>query len=194
MAVRIQVRNGTASEWTSANPVLMQGEIGLELDTNKWKIGNGSSAWNSLAYVTQGIQGEQGDPLLWEDLTAEQKESLRGERGPAGSIDNMNGLIHFYSENLEDTSGVINLILANVFQITISDDTVFTILNAEENAHSFTLIINMGATVRTLTFPSSVKWQGGEIPDLSTANKTYILTFMTVDGGTNWLGIFGGEF
>ena len=53
----------------------------------------------------------------------------------------------------------------------------------------------MGSTVRTLTFPASVKWQGGEIPDLSTASKTYVLTFMTVDGGTNLaLECCGGEF
>ena len=52
----------------------------------------------------------------------------------------------------------------------------------------------MGSTVRTLTFPASVKWQGGDIPDMSTASKTYVLTFMSVDGGTTWLGMFGGEF
>ena len=52
----------------------------------------------------------------------------------------------------------------------------------------------MGSTVRTLTFPESVKWQGGYISDLTTLNTTYVLTFMTVDGGTTWLGMFGGEF
>jgi hypothetical protein len=29
---------------------------------------------------------------------------------------------------------------------------------------------------------------------MTTASKTYVLTFMTIDGGTNWLGMFGGEF
>jgi len=50
MAVQIQLRRGTASEWTSANPVLAEGEMGLETDTVKYKIGNGSTAWNSLSY------------------------------------------------------------------------------------------------------------------------------------------------
>lgn len=50
MAYRIQFRNDTAANWTSANPTLMQGELGLETDTRKYKIGNGSTAWNSLAY------------------------------------------------------------------------------------------------------------------------------------------------
>jgi len=51
MAVQIQTRNGTAAEWTSANPTLMVGEIGAETDTGRFKIGNGSTAWNSLTYA-----------------------------------------------------------------------------------------------------------------------------------------------
>jgi hypothetical protein len=50
MAVKIQLRRDTAAAWTSANPVLAQGELGLETDTTYYKIGNGSTAWNSLAY------------------------------------------------------------------------------------------------------------------------------------------------
>ena len=49
--VRIQVRRGLASEWTSANPILAAGELGVESDTNLFKFGNGSTAWTSLAYA-----------------------------------------------------------------------------------------------------------------------------------------------
>ena len=49
--VRIQVRRGTASQWTSANPTLAAGELGVESDTNLFKFGNGSTAWTSLAYA-----------------------------------------------------------------------------------------------------------------------------------------------
>jgi hypothetical protein len=50
----IQIRRGTASEWTSANPTLASGEQGFETDTGKVKIGNGSTAWTSLAYIGAG--------------------------------------------------------------------------------------------------------------------------------------------
>ena len=50
MPVQIQLRRDTASNWTSANPTLAAGELGLETDTSKFKIGNGSTAWASLAY------------------------------------------------------------------------------------------------------------------------------------------------
>lgn len=51
IVTQIQVRRGTAAQWTSANPILASGEWGYETDTNKGKIGNGVTAWNSLAYV-----------------------------------------------------------------------------------------------------------------------------------------------
>ena len=41
--VRIQVRRGTASQWTSANPTLAAGELGVDSDTNLFKFGNGST-------------------------------------------------------------------------------------------------------------------------------------------------------
>ena len=46
----IQIRRGTAASWTSENPTLEAGEFGLETDTGKTKIGNGSTAWTSLTY------------------------------------------------------------------------------------------------------------------------------------------------
>ena len=50
MATKIQFRRDTSANWASSNPTLDQGELGLETDTSKYKIGNGSTAWNSLAY------------------------------------------------------------------------------------------------------------------------------------------------
>ena len=46
----MQIRRGSASAWTSANPVLAEGEWGFETDTGKVKVGNGSTAWTSLSY------------------------------------------------------------------------------------------------------------------------------------------------
>jgi len=49
--VRIQVRRGTASQWTSVNPILAAGEMGVESDTNLFKFGNGTATWTALAYA-----------------------------------------------------------------------------------------------------------------------------------------------
>ena len=50
MAYQIEWRNGTAAQWTSVNPTLALGEKGVEIDTGQFKIGTGTTAWNSLAY------------------------------------------------------------------------------------------------------------------------------------------------
>ena len=50
MAIQIQLRRGTAAAWTSANPTLAAGELVIETDTDKYKIGDGSTAWTSLGY------------------------------------------------------------------------------------------------------------------------------------------------
>ena len=59
MASIIQIRRDTAANWTSLNPTLAQGEIGYETDTNKFKFGNGTTAWNSLSYfgIGSGVTG-----------------------------------------------------------------------------------------------------------------------------------------
>jgi hypothetical protein len=51
VANKIQFRRDTASNWTSANPTLSSGEFGFESDTNRFKIGDGSTAWSSLGYL-----------------------------------------------------------------------------------------------------------------------------------------------
>lgn len=48
---RIRLRRDTAANWTAANPVLLNGEVGFETDTRKLKLGDGTTAWNALLYV-----------------------------------------------------------------------------------------------------------------------------------------------
>lgn len=50
MAVLIQLRRGTQAQWSSANPVLADGEIVVETDTRQVKIGDGTTTYNSLSY------------------------------------------------------------------------------------------------------------------------------------------------
>jgi len=50
MAYRIQFRRDTTANWTSINPILLQGEFAYSLDTGFAKIGDGSSTWTQLTY------------------------------------------------------------------------------------------------------------------------------------------------
>lgn len=57
MATQIQLRRGSSTQWSSTNPILMQGEIGAELNTGRFKIGDGTGSWNSLPYSSDATTG-----------------------------------------------------------------------------------------------------------------------------------------
>lgn len=61
---KIILRRDTASNWSSANPTLSGGEIGIETDTLKFKLGNGSTAWTSLNYYATPELNDTGDVTI----------------------------------------------------------------------------------------------------------------------------------
>ena len=94
--IRIQLRNDTAENWTLANPVLLKGEMGVETDTGKTKIGNGTDNWTTLKYsgvdedTIKGIidknrdnftevtpnEGESDDQALAREVTNPKKGDM----------------------------------------------------------------------------------------------------------------------
>jgi len=50
--VKIQIRNDTRNNWTTQNPVLLKGEMGVETDTRKFKFGDGVNDWKTLEYAS----------------------------------------------------------------------------------------------------------------------------------------------
>lgn len=68
MATRMIQRRGTAAEWSSANPVLAAGEIGFETDTQKFKFGDGTTAWADITYFASADQLIDGAPELLDTL------------------------------------------------------------------------------------------------------------------------------
>jgi hypothetical protein len=79
MATRMQQRRGTASQWTSANPVLNAGEMGWESDTNKFKIGDGTNHWNDLDYfadINSTVNPAFGTSITFEGATADSYETV----------------------------------------------------------------------------------------------------------------------
>ena len=74
---RILIRRDTAANWTSANPTLASGELGGETDTGKLKLGNGSTAWNSLAYLG-GVTSVNGSTGIVTGLAALASPTFTG--------------------------------------------------------------------------------------------------------------------
>lgn len=68
--VRIQLRQDTTENWNSANPILLEGEMGYNTDTKQFKIGNGINSWNTLDYYKIPINYNDIDnkPVIGEGL------------------------------------------------------------------------------------------------------------------------------
>ena len=77
MTTRIQIRRGAAALWTAADPILAEGELAAELDTGRYKIGDGLTSWNALPY-SSGLRGETG-PQGPQGI-----QGMQGEQGPQG--------------------------------------------------------------------------------------------------------------
>jgi len=74
----MQQRRGTASQWTSANPILNAGEMGWESDTNKFKIGDGTNHWADLDYfidVNSTVNPAFGSSITFEGATSDAFET-----------------------------------------------------------------------------------------------------------------------
>ena len=111
MAIQIQFRRGTAAEWESVSPILAEGEMGIETDTNLFKIGNGINQWNDLEYG--GLRG------------------FSGSVGFAGSVGNMavaNVLYVSKSGNDLNSGTAINLsklTIKSALQVATNGTTIF---------------------------------------------------------------------
>ena len=65
----IKHRRGFSSEWSEINPVLNDGEIGVEKDTGLFKLGDGFHSWAQLDYYLPAAAIQQAIDAAIEGLT-----------------------------------------------------------------------------------------------------------------------------
>jgi hypothetical protein len=80
MATRMQQRRGTASQWTSADPILEAGEFGFESDTGKFKIGDGVNQWSDLDYFIN-------EAAIAVDVSGAISDSEKGAANGVATLD-----------------------------------------------------------------------------------------------------------
>lgn len=95
------------------------------------------------------------------------------------------------------TAYTVDLEAGNVLDLTLTGNVTYTFSNppASGKGGAFTLIQTQDGTgSRSVTWPGSVEWAGGEAPTVTaTAGATDVFTFVTVDGGTTWRGFAAGQ-
>jgi hypothetical protein len=105
MAAKIQFRRDEAIDWVTANPILSEGEIGLELDTGFLKIGDGITHWNALLYAIKhaSLSDLQGGAIGEHyHLTAAEQSNLHA---PGSDDQVLTGLFHSNREALDVVTG-----------------------------------------------------------------------------------------
>ena len=109
MADIIQIRRDTAANWTSANPTLAQGELGVETDTDKIKIGDGSTAWTSLGYLIDSASYLLASNNLSDLASAATALTNLGLTATAAELNALDGITATVTE-LNYTDGVTSAI------------------------------------------------------------------------------------
>lgn len=170
MTVKIQLRRGTASNWTSTNPTLSAGEIGVETDTNKFKIGNGSSGWTSLSYAAtlpSEVLSLSGGTLTGA-LTLHANPSNSFHAATKQYVDAVSEGLHIHASVVAATTADINIstdlengdVLDGVTLATGNRVLVKNQTNAAQNG--IYVVQSSGAAVRAADFDSPSEIDGGD--------------------------------
>jgi hypothetical protein len=166
MTSRLQNRRDTAANWTANNPTLAAGELGLETDTSKFKMGNGSTAWNSLAYAyTAGAAGIQGTTGAQGAIGAQGTTGLQGVIGSQGTTGTQ-GVTG--TQGITGTQGVQGILgttgAGGVEAVNAQTGTTYTFVLSDKDD----LVTASNAAAQTYTIPlnSSVAFITGTLINL----------------------------
>ena len=186
---RIQLRRDSALGWSTNNPILASGEIGIKLSPTPaqivlFKIGDGITAWNSLPYQNEALSGAT---LGANTFTGQQYAPSVASPLFKGKVANLTVGPGAQSLNLS-THDYFNLFLDGATTLTLTG--VPSLTNSEYVG--FVVNVGQGATPYSLTWFDNITWltTGGLAPDAPAADKTREYVFTTVDG-TNFTGRVG---
>lgn len=186
---RIQLRRDSALGWSTNNPILASGEIGIELSPTpaqivKFKLGDGITAWNSLPYQNEVLSGAT---LGANTFTGQQYAPSFASPLFKGKVANLTVGPGTQSLNLS-AHDYFNLVLGGTTTLTLTG--VPSLTNSEY--FGFVVKVGQGATPYALTWFNNITWltTNGLAPNAPAANKTREYVFTTVDG-TNFIGRAG---
>ncbi len=173
MADIIQIRRDTAANWTSASPTLANGELGVETDTQKIKIGNGSTAWASLSYLIDvgSYLTAAGTTTLTNKTIAFADNTLTNVAGTTAAQTLTNKTI---VDTIYALSGTALLATNGAIQ-TKTVGAAITLTDSLVSGDAIVLMLEGGASY-TVTWPT-MTWvtSSGNVAPTLTAKDTIVL-------------------
>jgi len=175
--ITIQYRRDTSSNWVAIDPILAEGEIGFETDTDKVKIGDGTTPWISLGYVI--------DPV--ENTTLSGVQTLANktlvEPTITGTVvEDIYTLTDDATVDVDPGNGSIQLLTLTGTGRTL---TFTNMVNGE----AITLMVNDGTDGTITTWNATFVNNGAAAPTLSTTGYTVVSLWKV--GGVVYAALVG---
>jgi hypothetical protein len=166
-------RYDTAANWTAANPTLLAGEIGIESDTKKWKLGTGAAAWNSLGYIP-GLS-ISAYPLVNADIASNAEIAVsKLADGAARQLlqTAANGTDVEWASNI-DIPGTLDVTGAATFDAAVTIQGDLTVNGTTTTIDTANLAVeDKNIEIGKVTSPTDVTADGGGITLKGTTDKT----------------------
>jgi hypothetical protein len=166
-------RRDTAANWTTANPTLLAGEIGIESDTEKIKIGDGSTAWTSLAYTPWSQLSAY--PIVNADISATAEIAVsKLANGTARQLlqTDAAGTGVEFASNI-DVPGTLDVTGATTFDNNVIIQGDLTVNGTETIINTQTLDVeDKNIVIGKVVTPSDITADGGGITLKGTTDKT----------------------
>ena len=215
MVVRIQLRHDTAQNWTNANPILLSGEVGIETDTDRLKIGTGNR-WNDTNYYdkqyvhTQGAEEIYGEKTFRDDIKVGIDDTIEGRANVdifgnltvSGEIDGVayrayedgegNNIIDTYQKKITGNDTVVDGVNWNTLTSEGTYGVAMSIWNPNEWNDPSTYDQQIGSTLGKIGMLVVHEDKDGRIvqrymPMTSTDNNTVVTRYRNVSGTwSNW--------
>lgn len=188
----LQLRHAVSTDWATVNPVLAVGELGYETNSGQFKIGIGSTGWNSLAYG--GLNGPTGNtgptgmtgpvPTNVNSLTVngtlsvqEIQELVTTKTGATGVVTHnwLGGGIFYHT-------GIAANFTCNITNLpTTANRSYVVVLILDQGATAYyASAIQIGGVAQTM------KWPNGFVPPVN-ANKTEVQSLTLYYTGSVWI-------
>lgn len=212
---QLLLRNDTSTNWTANNPVLGKGEMGIEIDSNKFKLGDGVKGWNELAYATSN-EAETAKKLL-----NARSINITGDASGSASFDgSANANINLVLANSGATAGTYSFITVNakglitsIRAITAADVPMLTLSKISDagtaasknvgTASGNVVAVGSDGKIPTAVIPSlaisdihevssqsamlALSAQTGDVAVRTDENKTYMLKASPASTLANWV-------
>jgi hypothetical protein len=160
MAIRMQQRRGTAEQWTLANPVLAEGEVGFEIDNNQFKLGDGVNRWDDLSYFRNS---NDVDEILEDFIPLSEKGEANGVatldvdgQVPADQLGNATVDLSAYATETYVDTAVTNLVASAPEALDTLNELAAALGDDANFATTVTNSIATKAPIESPTFTGTV--------------------------------------